>query len=62
MTHLMGLVEEEAEVGEDHPELLPTVTVLKLPQQVTRQLVLETHRDESNSLKRHKYMFYAGTV
>lgn len=39
-TDLVGLVEEEAEVGEDDPELLPAVTVLELPQQVTRQLVL----------------------
>lgn len=31
----MGLVEEQAEVGEDHPELLPAVAVLKLPQQVS---------------------------
>lgn len=34
-SHLVRLVEEEAEVGEHHPELLPAVTVLKLPQQVT---------------------------
>ncbi len=41
----MWLVEEEAEVGEDHPEFLPAVAVLKLPQQVTWQLVLETQQD-----------------
>lgn len=32
---LVRLVEKEAEVSEDHPEFLPAVTVLKLPQQVT---------------------------
>lgn len=36
----MSLVEEQAEVGEDHPELLPAVAVLELPQEVTGQLVL----------------------
>lgn len=40
-TDLVGLVEEQAEVGEDHPQLLPAVTVLELPQEVTRQLVLQ---------------------
>lgn len=38
--YLVGLVEEQTEVGEDHPQFLPAVTVLKLPQQVARQLVL----------------------
>lgn len=33
--HLVGLVEEQAEVGEDHPELLPAIAVLELPQQVS---------------------------
>ena len=37
----MGLVEEQAEVGEDHPQLLPAVAVLELPQEVPRQLVLD---------------------
>lgn len=39
--HLVRLVEEQAEVGEDHPQLLPAVAVLELPQQVSRQLILE---------------------
>jgi len=30
--HLVRLVEKQAEVGEDHPELLPAVAVLELPQ------------------------------
>lgn len=34
-THLVSFVEEQAEVGKDHPELLPAVTVLELPQQVS---------------------------
>ena len=38
---LVGLVEEEAEVREDHPELLPAVAVLEFAQQETTQLVLE---------------------
>lgn len=29
--HLVRLVEEQAEVGEDDPELLPAVAVLELP-------------------------------
>lgn len=33
-SYLVRLVEKEAEVGEDHPEFLPAVAVLKLPQQV----------------------------
>ena len=37
----MGLVEEQTEVGEDHPELLPAVAVLELSQQVPRELVLQ---------------------
>lgn len=32
VVHLMRLVEEQAEVGEDHPQLLPAVAVLELPQ------------------------------
>ena len=31
---LVSLVEEQAEVGEDHPQLLPAVAVLELPQEV----------------------------
>lgn len=34
-SYLVRLVEKEAEVGEDHPEFLPAVAVLELPQQVT---------------------------
>lgn len=30
--HLMRFVKEQAEVGKDHPELLPAITVLELPQ------------------------------
>ena len=44
--NLIRLVEEEAEVGENHPQFLPTVAVLELAQQVTAQLVLkQKHRD-----------------
>ena len=38
--YLMALVEKEAEVSEDHPQLLPAVAVLELPQQEPTQLVL----------------------
>jgi len=31
---LKCFVEEEAEIGEDHPKLLPTVTVFELAQQI----------------------------
>jgi len=40
-TYLIGFVEEEAEVGEDDPELLPAVAVLELAQQEAAQLVLK---------------------
>lgn len=43
-THLVWLVEEEAEVGEHHPEFLPTVAVFELSQQVSRELVLEPQK------------------
>lgn len=36
----MGLVEEQAEVGENDPKLLPTVGVLELAQKITAQLIL----------------------
>lgn len=38
--HLVCFVEEQAEVGENDPELLPAIAVLELPQQVPRELVL----------------------
>lgn len=31
MSHLVSLIEEQAEVGENNPEFLPAITVLKLP-------------------------------
>ena len=37
----MGFVEEQAEIGEDHPEFLPAAAVLELSQQVSRKLVLK---------------------
>lgn len=37
----MSFVEEQTEIGEDHPELLPATAVLELPQQVSRKLVLK---------------------
>lgn len=43
----MSLVEEQAEIGEDHPELLPAITVLELPQQISRQLILQGRVDFS---------------
>ena len=36
----MGLIKEEAEVGEHHPKLLPSIAVLEFPQEVARELVL----------------------
>ena len=44
ITDVVCFVEEETEVGEDDPELLPAVAVLELPQQVAAQLVLNTHK------------------
>lgn len=40
-TYLVRFVEEEAEVREDHPQLLPPVAVFEFPQQVPRQLILQ---------------------
>lgn len=37
----MRFVEEQAEVGEHHPQLLPAIAVLELSQQVPRELVLK---------------------
>lgn len=37
----MSLVEEQAEVGENNPEFLPTIAVLEFPKEVTRELVLQ---------------------
>lgn len=47
---LMSLIEEQAEVGENDPEFLPTVTVLELPQEVTRELVLQRKEEKGTSL------------
>lgn len=47
---LMRLIEEQAEVREHDPELLPAVTVLEFPQQKSAQLVLERQIDGINSL------------
>ena len=38
---LEGFVEVEAEVGEDHPKLLPAVGVLELAEEVAGELVLQ---------------------
>lgn len=38
----MSLVKEEAEVGEHHPKLLPSIAVLEFPQEVARELVLNS--------------------
>lgn len=34
-TYLMSFIEEQAEVGKDHPELLPAIAVLELSQQIS---------------------------
>lgn len=39
--YLICFEEEEAEVGEDDPQLLPAIAVLELPQEVPTQLVLK---------------------
>jgi len=38
--HLIAFVEEETEIGENDPQLLPSTRVLELPQQKSTQLVL----------------------
>ena len=44
-TNLVGFVEEETEVRENHPQLLPAITVLELPQQIATQLILKINSD-----------------
>lgn len=60
----MGLIEEQAEVGEDHPELLPAVAVFELPQQVSRQLILQRRRKTMSSTQKGTFrqMYIAVTV
>lgn len=50
--YLVGLIEEQAEVGEDDPEFLPAGAALELTQQVTTEQVLST---------RHKPMAFHST-
>ncbi len=38
--YLMCFVEEQGEVGENHPEFLPAITVFKLSEQISWELVL----------------------
>lgn len=49
----MRFVEEQAEVGEYHPQLLPAIAVLELSQQVPRELVLhgnaEVHHGDAGA-------------
>ena len=40
---MMGFVEEQAELGEDDPQLLPPVRILELPQQVPAHVVAQRH-------------------
>lgn len=56
-SNLVGLVEKEAEVGEDHPEFLPPVTVLELSQQVPGELVLERDGQRWEDEEKKKMMF-----
>ena len=46
---LIRFVEEEAEVGEDDPQLLPAIAVLELAQEVATQLVLQRERVSQNN-------------
>lgn len=48
--HLVCLVEEQAEVGEDDPQFLPAIAVLELPQQIPRELVL-TQKEKRSAMK-----------
>lgn len=45
--YLICFEEEEAEVGEDDPQLLPAIAVLELPQEVPTQLVLKSQGHSS---------------
>ena len=48
----MALVEEETEVCEDHPKLLPSVAVLEFTQQKPTQLVLQRrHKKKEENFK-----------
>lgn len=43
----MRFVEEQTEIGEDDPQFLPAIAVLKLPQQVSRELVLAQNKKKT---------------
>lgn len=47
MPHLMGFVEEQAEVGKNNPEFLPAVAVFELSEQVARELVLSEAKEQT---------------
>ena len=50
-TYLVGLVEEQAEVREHHPQLLPPVAVFEFSQQVPGQLILK----DKHARKEHEW-------
>jgi hypothetical protein len=48
--YLKRLVEKETEVGENNPELLPTITVFELTQEVPTKLILKFKKIEESYL------------
>jgi hypothetical protein len=46
--YLKRLVEKETEVGENNPELLPTITVFELTQEVPTKLILKFKKIEES--------------
>ena len=54
MANLISFVEEEAEVGENNPQLLPTVAVLELAQKIATKLVLNDSKHHLTELKHRK--------
>lgn len=41
ISYLISFIEEETEISEDHPQLLPAIAVLELSKQVSTELVFD---------------------
>ena len=58
--YLKRFVEKETEVGEYHPELLPSITVFELAQQVPAELILNWKPVRANGPRRESIQIVAG--
>ncbi len=49
---MVALVKKHTQLGEDYPELLPTVAVLELAKQVPARLILKQNADVKGKVSR----------